>query len=108
MKFERTESFRADYQRLTEKEREMFRSAVRTFIIACDHFIETRDPSSWPASLRLKAIVYATGIFEIKWSFSGPDGRATWSWSNVTTDLGAQVPAVRWRRLGGHEIFRTP
>lgn len=108
MRFERTESFKGDYQRLAEKEREMFRTAVRTFNVACDHFIETRDSSSWPAGLRVKAVVNAHGIFEMTWSFSGPDGRATWQWTTVITDHGDSVPAVRWRRLGGHKIFREP
>lgn len=108
MRFERTESFKGDYQRLTEKEREMFRTAVRIFNVACDRFIETRDSSSWPASLRVKAVVNAPGIFEMAWSFSGPDGRATWQWTTVIIDHGDWVPAVRWRRLGGHKIFREP
>ena len=40
-------------------------------------------------------------------SFSGPDGRATWEWTTVT-DGDEQAPAVRWRRIGGHTIFRDP
>ncbi|MDA8277117.1 MAG: hypothetical protein M0Z45_02810 [Actinomycetota bacterium] len=86
----------------------MFRSAVHAFNMACDHFIETKDSSSWPASLRVKAVVNAPGIFEMTWSFSGPDGRATWQWVTVTDDHGDQLPAVRWRRLGNHNIFREP
>jgi hypothetical protein len=46
------------------------------------------------------------------WSFAGPDGRATWEWTEVEVvdDMGAvvRVPAVRWRRIGSHAIFRTP
>jgi len=37
------------------------------------------------------------------WSFSGPDGRATFEW--VTID---GVLAVRWRRIGGHGVFKQP
>ena len=75
MRFERTEPFKADYQRLSEEEREMFRAAARAFNAACDRFVETKDPASWPANLRVKAVVNAPGVFEMTWSFSGPDGQ---------------------------------
>ena len=86
----------------------MFRKAARDFSIACDHFIEHRDPASWPANIRIKAVVNAPGIFEMTWSFSGPDGRATWEWTTVVDNSGQLQPAVRWRRLGNHRIFRKP
>lgn len=108
MRFERTEPFKADYQRLSQDEREKFRTAVRGFNAACDRFIETKDPSSWPANLRVKAVANAPGVYEMTWSFSGPDGRATWEWTTVTDARGHRWPAVRWRRLGNHRIFRRP
>ena len=37
------------------------------------------------------------------WSFSGPDGRATFEYFDVDDEL-----AIRWRRIGGHAIFKTP
>lgn len=86
----------------------MFRGAVRAFNSACDRFVETRDASVWVAALRVKALVNAPGIFEMTWSFSGPDGRATWEWTTATDAAGRTWPAVRWRRLGGHRIFREP
>ena len=108
MRVERADQFKADYQRLSEHERELFRASACIFSVACDRFVETRDPSSWPASLRVKAVVNAHGMFEMTWSFSGPDGRATWQWTTVVTANGISVPALRWRRLGGHQIFRQP
>jgi hypothetical protein len=108
VRFERTEPFKTDYQRLSEDERDMFRAAARVFNAGCDRFIETRDLSSWSASLRVKGVVNAPGVFEMTWNFSGPDGRATWQWTTVITADGVSVPAVRWRRLGSHKIFRDP
>jgi len=108
VRFERTDPFKADYQRLPEEEREMFRKAAQAFNAACDRFIETKDPSSWPANLRVKPVASAPGVFEMTWSFSGPDGRATWQWTTVIDADGLSVPAVRWRRLGSHRIFRKP
>jgi hypothetical protein len=108
VRFERTEPFSADYRRLSEDERARFRAAARAFNTACDHFVETKDPSSWPHHLRVKAVVNAPGIFEMTWSFSGPDGRATWEWTTISDTDGSQWPAVRWRRLGTHRIFGEP
>ena len=108
MRFERTEPYKADYQRLSGEERELFRTAARHFNEACDRFVESKDPSSWPAQLRVKPVVNAPGVFEVTWNFSGPDGRATWEWTTAADAFGDRRPAVRWRRLGGHRIFRSP
>jgi hypothetical protein len=86
----------------------MFRTAVRAFNTAADRYMETKDPSAWPANLRVKQVVNAPGVFEMTWSFSGPDGRATWEWTSVVDSEGQTWPAIRWRRLGGHRIFRRP
>jgi hypothetical protein len=64
-----------------------------------------RPPTIWPED---QAVVNAPGVFEMTWSFSGPDGRATWEWVSVTDPQGNSVPAVRWRKLGTHRIFREP
>jgi hypothetical protein len=82
--------------------------AVRDFNSGCERFVETKDPTSWPANLRVKAVVNAPGVFEMTWSFSGPDGRATWEWTTVVDEGGRRWPAVRWRRLGSHRILRKP
>ena len=37
------------------------------------------------------------------WSFASPDGRATFE---IVTVDGEQ--RIRWRRVGGHEVFRNP
>jgi hypothetical protein len=36
------------------------------------------------------------------WSFASPDGRATFELVTVDGEL-----RCRWRRLGGHEVFRA-
>lgn len=107
MKYVRTDSFKADYQRLSDDEKRLFRSAVLDFNRGCDEFVRTRDPSAWPASLRVKTVRGAAGVWEMTWSFSGPDGRATWEWV-VDADGGIDQPAIRWRRIGDHRIFKAP
>jgi hypothetical protein len=107
VKYVRTDSFKADYRRLSPTEKDLFRETVRAFNQGCDEFVRNRDPSVWPAALRVKAVQGAPGVWEMTWSFSGPDGRATWEWVNVAGEEGAQ-PAVRWRRIGDHRIFKAP
>lgn len=60
-------------------------------------------PPAWPATLRIRGVAAAPGVFEMTWSFSGPDGRATFE----VVDLAGE-PAIRWRRIGGHAIFHQP
>jgi hypothetical protein len=108
VRFARTDFFKSDYKRLSKANQELFRQAAREFNEACDQFVVANNPSSWPAKLRVKSVVNAPGVFEMRWNFSGPDGRATWERTTATDAKGATHPAVRWRRLGDHKIFRNP
>ena len=74
----------------------------REFHPACERY--ARDPSTpWPRGLRVKRVVGVPGVWEMTWSFAGPDGRATFEWCEVDGEL-----AIRWRRIGGHDIFGRP
>jgi len=53
--------------------------------------------------VEVKRVGGAPGVWEMTWSFSGPDGRATFDWIQIDGQLG-----LRWRRIGGQVIFRTP
>lgn len=102
MRFERTDSFKSDWRRLSEAERELFRSAIKQFHVAAERIVA--DPRArWPGGLRIKRVVSAPRIWEMTWSFSGPDGRATFEWVEIDDTSG-----IRWRRIGTHEIFREP
>jgi hypothetical protein len=115
VRFEKTPAFDADWARLTPDERRMLKVAAREFSDACDRYAE--DPSiRWPGRLRVKRVESAAGVFEMTWSFSGPDGRATWEWTNVEVSehgrdgkvTKVRYRAVRWRRVGTHRIFAGP
>lgn len=109
MRYERTASFRADFNRLTAQERTSFIEAVRRFNMAADAWVRDQEP--WPAALRVKAVRGAPGIWEMTWSFSGPDGRATFEWVSVSVHPAGgtlQAPAVRWRRIGSHRVLTEP
>jgi len=58
---------------------------------------------AWPQQLRIKNVQHAPGIWEMTWSFAGPDGRATFEYFGKDPDRG-----IRWRRIGGHRIFAEP
>lgn len=101
MKYEHTESFKRDYKRLSDAEKREFRSVIkRHFIPALER--QTSDPGRpFPPKLRVKG--GAPGIWEMTWSFTDPDGRATWEWIKVRGETG-----IRWRRIGSHDIFGDP
>lgn len=102
MKFERADRFKADWKRLSDAERERFRTAVRSFHDAAQtHAL--RPGAVWPPALRVRRVVSAPGIWEMTWSFSGPDGRATFEWVEIDGE-----PAIRWRRIGSHDVFDQP
>jgi hypothetical protein len=107
LRFEVTRSFESDYKKLSDAEKRLFREAVRKFNKACDAGLARGGRPRWPKALRVKDVEGAPGIWEMTWSFSGPDGRATWEWASADID-GETVPVVRWRRIGGHSIFRDP
>ena len=103
MKRQLSPRFRADWARLDPREREMFERVVRgDFVPACERWIVDRS-ARWPASLRVRRIARAPGIWEMTWSFSGPDGRATFEWIAIDGE-----PGIRWRRIGGHAVFGDP
>ncbi len=103
MKYERTDRFAADYRRLSAPERALFRRLViEQFAPAAERY--AADPGGpWPKTIRVKRVQGAPGVWEMTWSFAGPDGRATFEWVEIDGE-----PAIRWRRVGGHAIFSQP
>ncbi len=103
MKYETTPAFDGDYRRLKPEHLKAFREAVRTkFIPACDALIA--DPAAiWPKSLRVKPVQGAPGVLEMTWSFASPDGRATFELLTIDGEL-----RCRWRRVGDHDVFKSP
>jgi hypothetical protein len=87
------DSFRADYRRLSPGEQALFRKALPEFVAACERFAAEASIAR-PASRRVNRFG-APGIWEMTWSFSGPDGRATANRS------GSRAASDRWRRIGG-------
>jgi len=102
VKFEFTQSFLGDRDRLSADELRIVRDVLPSFVAACDRL--ALDPTAkWPASLRVTGVEGAPGIFEITFNFAGPDIRATFEWTVIA---GARV--VRWHRIENHTIFKNP
>ncbi|MBI4320178.1 MAG: hypothetical protein HY675_16940 [Chloroflexi bacterium] len=102
MKYDTAPEFDADFKRLHDSEQRLFVEAVRKMISACK-----RDPGripGWPSSQRIRLLTDHPGIYEMTWSFPGPDGRATFE---IVSDEHGE-PVIRWRRVGGHDVFRKP
>lgn len=107
MRFIRSDSFAADYKKLSEDEKALFRTALRAFAESADRVAAT-GTFVWPKSLRVKSVRGAKGIFEMTWSFSGPDGRLTWEWFPSRDEAGEPQAAIRLRRIGSDSILKRP
>ncbi len=104
MKYRTTPAFDGDVRRLSAGEKKDFTRVIKEgFVPAADAVAMDPGSAKWPKRLRVKAVQGAAGIWEMTWSFSGPDGRATFEW--ITID---GQPAIRWHRVGGDEIFKDP
>ncbi len=103
MKYERTESFKRDYRRLDKSEREEFKRVIQEHFVPALERRVTEPGSGWPGALRVKDVEGAPGVWEMTWSFTDPDGRATWEWVEIEGETG-----IRWRRVGSHAIIAVP
>ena len=101
MKYERTASAKADWERLSEKERRLFKQVVSEINEAAGPHPK-RIPH-FPSHLRVGQLEDRPGIYEMTWSFAGPDGRATFEFFTADGEVG-----LRWRRIGDHGIFKDP
>lgn len=103
MKYETTPAFDADFKRLNPEHRAAFREVLRAkFIPACSA-LAADAAVAWPKSLRVKSVQGAAGVLEMTWSFASPDGRATFELVTVDDEL-----RCRWRRIGDHDVFKSP
>jgi hypothetical protein len=103
LKFEQAGRFRSDRAALSNEHFAAFRRvAIDQFIPAAVRHT-TQPGSTWPKGLRVKRVQGTPGVWEMTWSFAGPDGRATFEWIEIDGE-----PAIRWRRVGSHAIFSKP
>ena len=102
MKYRTLPLFEADYRRLSPAERAKFRDTLREFIAAASAYESSPERFIWPKSLRVERLT-GSGVMAMTWSFSGPDGRATFQFETVDGQM-----FVVWRRVGRPQIYRQP
>lgn len=102
MRFQTTPAFDSDYRRLEREHARAFRAATIPFSTACDQFAATPG-YRWPAALRVSPIKGARGVWEMTWSFTSPDGRATFEFVRRHGEM-----VCRWRRIGDLSVFEDP
>jgi hypothetical protein len=102
LRFRTTPAFDRDWRRLLPEHKAIFRERMPEFSRACD--AHAAAPGSvWPAALRVSRMRGTKSIWEMTWSFAGPDGRATFEFVAVDGDLVCQ-----WRRVGDHGVYVNP
>lgn len=102
MKYQHGTAFARDFKRLTKRHQDQFLKVLfESFIPAAEKHASGKP--SWPKSLRVESVQGLKGVFELSWSMNAPDGRATWEWVEIDGK-----PAIRWRRIGDHSIFKDP
>ena len=95
--FAKTQRFIRDYNSLSPDQRAKFREAVTKFVE------DLKRDGKARASLRVRELKLAPGIFEMTWE--GSDGRATFQYGEPIKD---GMIHIIWRRVGKHIIFDVP
>lgn len=92
-------TFRADLERLTREQRELFVAGVKKLVADLREIEEGRQ-ANFRSGLRVKRYQGGQpGVMEMTWA---DDGRALWTFGDE------QEPGKRhviWLRVGTHEIF---
>ena len=94
--FSRSQRFGRDWKKLTIESRKRFLTTVT------EQFAIDLKAGRFRPGLRVKRVVATAAVWEMTWA---PDGRATFEYGPESR---AGEPHVIWRRIGTHEIFRTP
>jgi hypothetical protein len=95
--FEYAPTFAKDIEVMDRRDLQRFKLVVTTQFVA-----DLAGGTQFRGSLRVKGVRRVTGVFEMTWA---PDGRATFEFGN---EIVAGEAHIIWRRVGTHEIFRSP
>jgi hypothetical protein len=103
MRFRVDKSFDRDLSKLPPEHRRLFLDLLhKEFLPAIAVGSFTGNPP-WPAKLRIHRL-QGSRAYSLTWSFTGPDGRATF---HLETGSEGQ-PLLVWRRIGDHSIYQEP
>lgn len=93
----RTDQFVKDWADLDRGDQQRFRAAVREKFVPDLH-----SGRGFRAGLRVKRVEGTGHVWEMTFA---PDGCATWQYAE---DSAPADPHVIWRRIGTHDVLRSP
>lgn len=96
-RYSRTDQFRKDWADLDPADKERFRTTVREKFVP-----DLEAQRAFRAGLRVKRVEGTPDVWEMTFA---PDGRATWQYAD---DSAPGDPHVIWRRIGTHDVVRSP
>lgn len=95
-------SFDSALAKLPVEHRKLVYAKLPGFVEAAER--QAANPGSpWPAALRVSSMKGYPGVLEVTWSFSGPDLRGTFQWTEIDGE-----PGIAWLTIGDHSVFENP
>lgn len=94
--YDREETFKRDWRRLSEAEQDRFIQAVKKMVQ------DMQSGQGFRKGLRVKGVQGHDLIYEMTWA---DDGRATFTFG-ISPNAGETH--IIWRRIGGHDILQNP
>ncbi|MGH3546479.1 MAG: hypothetical protein ACRDPW_11240 [Mycobacteriales bacterium] len=103
MKYRTTAAFDRDFARLPAQHQRLFATAVHGYFLPAIGAGAFTGSPPWPTRLRIHRL-HGTNVYSLTWSFSSPDGRATF---HLASDDAGDAMLV-WSRIGNHRIYDRP
>ena len=99
MRYLTTAGFDIALAKLPREHRQLFITAVRSFLLPALDAGAHRGETPWPKRLRVHKI---GEMYSLTWSFASPDGRALFT---IGPDFDGE-PLLTWLAIGDHDIYR--
>lgn len=96
-RYSRSGQFLKDWADLDPQDKARFKTTVREKFVP-----DLESGGTFRPGLRVKRVEGTPNVWEMTFA---PDGRATWQYAD---DSIAGDPHVVWRRVGTHDVFRSP
>jgi hypothetical protein len=95
--------FDRDFKKLKREHQTLFLDAQEQFVSEFEELLISKSFKKVSKKYRVKVLRNTAEIWEMTWSFSRPDGRATFHLQEIDGE-----PILVWRRIGSHDIFKQP
>jgi len=95
--------FDRDFKKLKREHQLLFLDAQEQFVMEFEQLLIHKTLKSVSKKYRVKVLKNTVEIWEMTWSFSRLDGRATFHLNEIDGQL-----TLVWRRIGNHDIFKQP